>query len=206
MCESRGLEPGFWGKRGSPRENLWRTLLRLPAFTRRPPHPPGHGRTDSGGLGRNPVPHGGTAPGETLWKSKRVSDFSSRRRQLRAERTHRRLLRDWKGAMLRRNRSLSVGQRVLPGGARDPLRSVQPSKAPGPSQWVKCPCLLRPRGASLGAPSKPSDCAMVEFLGPRSRPAGSWSSALCAPTPRGFKPSSARTSPRSATASASTGS
>lgn len=81
VCETSALEPVLWGKRGGLGEKLWRTGSRLPSFVRRPPDLRGRNRrTGPGGLGRNPVPHEGTAPGETLWKTTPQGLLSRRRR------------------------------------------------------------------------------------------------------------------------------
>lgn len=132
---------------------MWRTGSRLPAFLRRPPRLRGRGRTGPGGLGRNPVPHEGTAPGETLWKTSRPGLLSLRRRTTTrgtgTPKTHGEM-REQRGAMSRQVVGRLAG--TLPGGARDPLRSAKPSKAPGRSQWAKCP----PKAGSAGLRRTPA--------------------------------------------------
>jgi hypothetical protein len=96
------------------------------------------------------------------------------------------------------NQVLECRAGALPGGARDPLRSPKPSKAPAPSQWAKRPSVA----AGVGP-------GPIE--GRHGRVAGSVGAAVPpftrAPTRsvKRFEPSSAPINRRSATASAFTG-
>lgn len=164
VCERGELKPVFWGKPANLGEKLWRTGSRLPAFVRRPPRLHGRNRTGPGGLGRNPVPHEGTAPGETLWKTFPSGSLFERRRTTTrgtgTPKTHGEMVEE-RDAMSKQ--VVEMSGRSLACGARDPLRRAKRSKAPGRSQWAKCPWRPVPRtpARTLGPPS----AGLVEWPG-----------------------------------------